>query len=120
MTNIPKPNWKAAFLGRCPACGVGKLFGGIIKVNNSCPSCGTDLKNYETADGPAFFAISIIGALAGLGVGLLEVIFEPPFWVHLVVWTPFIFIGSFIVIRISKGLMIAHQMDLKNKKRHGE
>ena len=73
------------------------------------------MTKYETADGPAFFAISLVGTLVGIFAGLIEVIYEPELWVHLVLWIPFIMIGSIIVIRISKTLMIAHQMSLEQK-----
>lgn len=118
MSTTPKPNWKAAFLGRCPACGKSGAFKDIVKIADNCASCGVELKNYETADGPAFFAISIVGTIAGLGAGLLEVLANPPLWVHFAVWVPFIMVFSLIIIRITKTLMIAHQMDLKNRKSH--
>jgi len=113
MTNIQTPKWKAAFLARCPACGNKGVFRNPVKVAPNCQSCGVDLAHYETADGPAFFAISFIGTVVGLGAGLVEIIYSPPLWVHLVLWTPIILIGSIIIIRVSKTLMIAHQMGLK-------
>jgi len=116
MTSKINPKWKAAFLARCPACGKPGAFQNIIKIADHCKSCGVELKNYETADGPAFFAISIIGTLVGFAAGIIEVIYSPPLWVHLALWIPITFVGSIIVIRITKTLMIAHQMDLKNRK----
>jgi uncharacterized protein (DUF983 family) len=113
MTSNTEPKWKAAFLGKCPSCGSGRVFSGLIRITDSCKTCGIDFRKFETADGPAFFAISLIGTLVGILAGLVEVIYEPDFWVHLVLWAPFILIGSLIVIRISKTVMIAHQMKLR-------
>lgn len=87
-------------------------------MKDNCPSCGIDFTKFETADGPAFFAISIVGTMVGLGAGLLEIVKEPPLWVHFALWLPIVFIGSAIIIRITKTLMIAHQIDLKNRKPH--
>ena len=116
MINITKPNWKAAFLMRCPACSKRGVFRNPVKVADNCSECGVPLSHYETADGPAFFAITIVGLLVGLGAGLVEIIYSPPFWVHLAIWLPAIFLGSVVIIRITKTLMIAHQMDLANRK----
>ena len=112
MSKTKQPKWKAAFFARCPACGKGKLLKGLIKIRQSCPECGEDFSQYKTADGPAFFAITIIGTLAGGGAAAVEVIHEPSIWTHLAIWLPVTAIGSVIVIRITKGLMAAHQYQL--------
>jgi uncharacterized protein (DUF983 family) len=111
-----KPNWKAAFLARCPVCGSGGAFCNVIKLAAHCKQCGTALDEYETADGPAFFAITIVGTLVGIFAALLEVFKSPPFWVHLVLWVPLTFVTSFIIIRITKTLMVAHQYKLHGRK----
>ena len=118
MSNIQKPNWKAAFLCRCPSCGSGGIFYQFIKVKNHCPKCNIDLAQFETADGPAFFAITFVSIFIGFAAGLVEIIYAPALWVHLVLWLPLVFIGSAIFIRITKTLMIAHQIDLKTRKPH--
>lgn len=120
MTNIPKVNWKAAFFMCCPACGKRGVFKNPVKVRDNCSECGVRLSHYETADGPAFFAITIVGLIVGLGAGLVEAVSSPPLWLQSLIWLPFIFIGSILVIRITKTLMIAHQMDLENTKSHLE
>jgi uncharacterized protein (DUF983 family) len=114
MTSNIKPNWKAAFFGKCPACGKYGVFKGLIKTAENCAACGTDLTIYETADGPAFFAISVVGTLVGILAAVVEVIYAPAFWVHLALWVPSILLGSWVVIRVTKTLMIAHQMKLKS------
>ena len=110
-----KPNWKAAFLGKCPICGSGGIFIGTIKLTHKCKGCNAALDKYETADGPAFFAITIVGTLVGMEAALTEVFVKPPFWLHLALWLPAIFLGSFAIIRITKTLMVAHQYKLHGK-----
>lgn len=40
---------------RCGACGEGRLFSAYLKLNETCPHCGRDMRAADTADGPAFF-----------------------------------------------------------------
>lgn len=74
-----------------------------------CAACGLPLKAHEQGDGPAFFAICIIGTLAGIFAALTEVIFEPPYWLHAALWIPFVTLGSIISLRILKAALIAGQ-----------
>jgi len=48
---------------RCGACGEGRLFSAYLKLNETCPHCGRDMRAAESADGPAF--------LVGFGVLIL-------------------------------------------------
>ena len=62
------------------------------------------------------FVILILGAIV---VGLafwLETAFEPPVWVHLAVWLPVISIGSIVLLRPFKSILIAmHYKNLRHK-----
>lgn len=40
---------------RCGACGEGRLFSSYLKLRDECPACGRDMREADTADGPAFF-----------------------------------------------------------------
>ena len=113
MKNEPK--WKAAFLAKCPICGSGGIFTGAIALKSHCPSCNEALGKYDTADGPAFFAITIIGTIIGIMAALYEVFYSPPFYMHIILWVPLTLLGSFVIIRITKTLMIAHQYKLHGK-----
>lgn len=110
-----QPNWKAAFLAKCPVCGNGKIFVGVIKLKTNCPTCNEQLDKYETADGPAFFAICIVGTIIGIMAALYEVFYHPPFYMHMLLWLPLTMAFSFIIIRITKTLMIAHQYKLHGR-----
>jgi uncharacterized protein (DUF983 family) len=63
--------------GRCPNCGKGKLFKGYLKIADHCFACGEDFRSADSGDGPAFFVMSIVGAVVvpiafilQMGVGL--------------------------------------------------
>lgn len=94
---------------RCPRCGRGKLFRGFLKVVERCPACGLDLSGADAADGPAVFIIFILGALVVPMALLTEAWFEPPLWVHMVVWGPVILLGAIALLRPFKAIMVAIQ-----------
>ncbi|HUH83546.1 MAG TPA: DUF983 domain-containing protein, partial [Stellaceae bacterium] len=60
-------------------------------------------------DGPAVFVILILGAVT-VGLALLvEVMFAPPLWLHVVLWTPFVLGGAILMLRPMKAWLIALQ-----------
>lgn len=50
-------------LGRCPACGEGRLFSGYLKVRGSCAHCGEALHHQRADDGPAYLTILLVSHL---------------------------------------------------------
>jgi uncharacterized protein (DUF983 family) len=94
MNNVPSgagsgPSVLSASLrGRCPRCGKGRLFQGYLTVRPSCQSCGLDYSGFEAGDGPAVFVILIVGTIVAGGALLTEVAFQPPYWVHALIWGP--------------------------------
>jgi uncharacterized protein (DUF983 family) len=94
---------------RCPRCGEGQLFSGFLKVAPTCESCGLDLKFADSGDGPAIF---VIFAVAPIVIGLafvVEALFHPAPWMHLVLWIPTIVVLSLLFLRPFKATMIALQ-----------
>lgn len=71
--------------------------------------CGFDLREHEKGDGPAFFAVTIVGALVCLLVVIVELAWQPPYWVHAVLWVPFSVIACLLCLRWAKGIIIALQ-----------
>jgi len=99
----------AALSCRCPRCGKGKLYDGLLTIAPRCKSCGLDLAAQDAGDGPAVFVVLILGAIVvGLAI-LVEIKFEPPIWVHLLLWTPVILGGAILLLRPLKAWLIAMQ-----------
>ncbi|MDX1401526.1 MAG: DUF983 domain-containing protein [Kiloniellales bacterium] len=98
---------------KCPRCGRGALFSGVLKVNDACTACGLDLTKQDAGDGPAVFVIFILGALVVPLVLWVEFSFEPAFWLHLILWPPIILVSALAMLRPLKGLLIALQYRLK-------
>jgi uncharacterized protein (DUF983 family) len=107
----------ASLFARCPRCGRAPLFKNVLELREGCEGCGLSYRFIDTGDGPAVFAIFILGFLV-LGLALyVEFTYEPPVWVHLVLWgalTPLIALG---LLRFLKALLIALQF--RNKAEEG-
>src|ERR1700689_1403034 len=74
--------------GRCPRCGDGRMFSGFLNLAPACDSCGLDYGFADSGDGPAVFVTLIAGFLV-LGVALaVDIAYEPPIWVYIVVFLP--------------------------------
>lgn len=106
----------SALLGRCPRCGVGKLFQGYLTVAPRCGTCELDFALFDAGDGPAVFVILIVGFLVAGSALIVEVTYQPPYWVHAVIWIPLIFILTFSLLRLVKALLLT----LQYKHRAGE
>jgi uncharacterized protein (DUF983 family) len=105
----PLPPTETGMRGLCPRCGKGKLFNRFLSVAERCEVCGLDYgKLAEAGDAPAVFVILALGAVI-VGLALwVEVTYEPPIWVHLLLWLPLTAILGVAALRPLKGLTIAH------------
>jgi uncharacterized protein (DUF983 family) len=113
----PVPPASAGMRGRCPRCGQGRLFKGFLDTAPSCSACGLDFKFIDSGDGPAVFVILIIGfVVVGLAL-FVEVSWQPPLWLHAVLWLPLTLALSLGLLRPLKGLMIGLQY--RNKAEQG-
>jgi uncharacterized protein (DUF983 family) len=99
----------AAFACRCPRCGEGRLFTGLLSVRPSCPACGLDLSAQDAGDGPAVFVILFLGLIVVSLAAVVEIKFAPPLWLHMVLWTPLILGGAILMLRPLKAGLIALQ-----------
>ncbi len=104
--------------GCCPRCGKGALFRRGLVLRDRCGTCDLDFRFIDTGDGPAVFAIFILGFLM-LGLALVaEFKFGVPVWFHVIAWgvlTPLIAIA---LLRGLKGLLIGLQY--RNKAEQGQ
>lgn len=100
---------RSGLLCRCPNCGKGALFEGLLKVKPRCDACGFDLKAADTGDGPAIFVIMIAGFISCFGLVLHEVASQPPWWVLLAIWPAVGLFSCLALLRPTKSLLIALQ-----------
>ncbi len=108
----PQPSISPLLAGltcACPRCGKGRLFQRVLDMRERCESCALDYRFVDTGDGPAVFAIFVLGALVLGGALFVEFKFDPPLWVHFALWgvlTPLIAVG---LLRFLKEALIAQQ-----------
>lgn len=95
--------------GKCPRCGEGRLFEGLLTLRKECESCGLSYAFADPADGPAFFVICF-GCIPAVTFALLLQIFaDPPYWVHLVTTLPFLALTCVLPLRPLKGWLTCSQ-----------
>lgn len=101
--------FRAALACRCPRCGEGPLFSGLLSVRPACEVCGLDLSAQDAGDGPAVFVILFLGALIVGLAALVEIKYSLPVWLHLLLWGPLTLIGAVAMLRPFKAGLIALQ-----------
>ena len=109
MTPEPPGIIYATLMSRCPRCGRGPLFRGFLDIAPACSACGLSFAGFEAGDGPAVFIILIVGTIAAGGALVMEVNFQPPYWVQGVIWGPTVIILSLGLLRPLKAGLIALQ-----------
>lgn len=116
---MPDDTWPAlspmttGLRGRCPRCGQGHLFKGLISLAPRCEACGLDYSFADPADGPAFFVMMFVCLPAVLFGFWLEIAYQVPYWVHLVTTLPLVFLTCVPPLRPLKGWLVASQFFYK-------
>lgn len=98
---------------RCPRCGDGKLYAGFLTLRPSCETCSLDYTFIDTGDGPAIFIIMLAGAIVVAAALIVEIKYQPPFWLHAALWGPLILATTLLPMRSMKSLLIALQFHHK-------
>ena len=106
------PAMRRGFLGRCPACNRGRLFGRFLKVADHCDACGTEFHHHRADDLPPYVVIFIVGHLIGYGILMTETKLEVPMWVHLATWPALTLILCLALLQPVKGAVVGLQYAL--------
>lgn len=114
--NIVSP-LTAGLTCRCPRCGKGKLFVNLLNMRDKCEECWLDYKFVDTGDGPAVFAIFILGFLCMGGALFAEFKIGVAWWVQIVLWGILTPAMAVILLRFLKATLIALQF--RNKAEEG-
>jgi len=102
---------------RCPRCAQGRLYQSYLKVAEQCESCGLNFSEVDSGDGPAVFIILIAGFLIVGGALIVEVNYQPAYWVHAVLWGSLGILLPLMLLPPFKAWLIAQQF--KHKAREG-
>jgi uncharacterized protein (DUF983 family) len=105
-----EPNLLLASLkGRCPRCGEGELFSGYLAVAENCRACGLSFAFADAGDGAAWFVMLASGALAVTAALVLELNWQPPYWVHGVAAAVFAIAVPLLLLRPVKAVLLSLQ-----------
>jgi uncharacterized protein (DUF983 family) len=112
MAQQSPPSISAVLAGlraRCPRCGEGALFRSGLVLRDRCDRCGLSYACADSGDGPAVFAIFILGFVVLGGALLVEFRLGPPVWVHVVLWGVLTPLLAFVLLRTLKGVLVGLQ-----------
>ncbi|GBE42141.1 hypothetical protein BMS3Bbin10_00198 [bacterium BMS3Bbin10] len=84
----PPSPFMAGLKSRCPRCGRGRLFSGYLTIAPRCRVCKLNFGFADSGDGPAVFIVLIAGFFIVVAVLIVEVRYQPPYWVHAALWLP--------------------------------
>ena len=101
--------YKAGLTCSCPRCGKGRLYAGFLRLAPRCEACGLDFSFIDSGDGPAIFIMMIAGFIVVGAALVVEVKYQPPFWVHAALWLPLVLATTLLPLRIVKSLLTALQ-----------
>jgi uncharacterized protein (DUF983 family) len=79
-----------------------------VRFAHRCRNCGLDYDSFNVGDGPAAFLILIVGAIVTASAITLELIAEPPIWLHLI-WIPVAASLTIIGLRVAKAWLIGQE-----------
>ncbi len=100
---------RQGFLGRCPSCGRGHLFRAFLKVADACDVCGEEMHHHRADDAPAYFVVLITGHIVAALALETELLFSPPYWVHMALWLPLTLILALGLLQPFKGAIVGLQ-----------
>ena len=87
---------------KCPRCGKGSIYKGFLTLRPACESCDLDFAFMDSGDGPAIFMIMIAGAIVVGAALIVEIKYQPPFWLHAALWLPLILATTLLPLRSMK------------------
>jgi uncharacterized protein (DUF983 family) len=95
-----------AALGRCPACGKGRLFRAYLKQVDNCPACGESFGGIRADDAAPWLTIIVTGHIF-LPLILMVNFDFLPLWLVAGGWSLFFAGLSAVLLPRAKGVMLA-------------
>ncbi len=89
----------------------------MISFSTQCKVCALDLTQFNVGDGPAAFLIMIVGAIITVLAVTVQLNFDPPFWVHILLWLPLTIMLVLALLRLAKAMLLI--LEYRNRAREG-
>ncbi len=85
------------------------MFSGFLTIAPSCDACGADFSKADVGDGAAVFVMFVAGFIVVVPALFVELQFQPPLWLHGLLWLPLTLVVCIALLRPFKGLLFALQ-----------
>jgi uncharacterized protein (DUF983 family) len=85
------------------------LFRGVLTLQPACPVCGLQFGGSDTGDAGAVGVIIVLGAIVIALAFWVEFRFNPPLWVHAILWPAVTIPLSILITRPVKAALVAAQ-----------
>jgi uncharacterized protein (DUF983 family) len=98
---------------KCPACGKGPIFNGLLSVTPKCSECGEDLSHQRADDLPPYLNIFLTGHVI---VGIILLLIDKeimPIWALTVGTILVALVFSVLIMRPLKGLVVGSQWAMR-------
>ena len=104
---------RAALTCRCPRCGKGSLFSGLLTIRPACTVCGLDLSGVDVGDA---FVVPILMVMGFIVVGAaiwVDFTYTPPLWLHALIWPPVTIVLAVVMTRYLKSFFAVQQYHVR-------
>jgi uncharacterized protein (DUF983 family) len=104
---------RRGLVGRCPACGRGRLFCSYLKLDPKCKVCGEDLSHARADDAPAYLTMLVVCHVAGVGVLWSDSAWpEASLTAIILFWLTVTVVVSLLILPRMKGAVVGQQWAL--------
>jgi uncharacterized protein (DUF983 family) len=80
-----------------------------LTLRPACPVCGLDFSQADTGDAGAVIVIMLLGVIVVVLAFWVEFRFEPPLWVHAILWPVVTIPLAVLIMRPIKAALVAAQ-----------
>ncbi len=107
-------------LGRCPACGNGRIFDGFLRVVPQCEHCAAPLGLARADDAPPYFTILIVGHIVIPLMLITQKLYDPTNLMLSAIFLPLTVILSVGLLRPVKGATVGLMLSFNMLKSDAE
>ena len=91
------------------------MFNGLLTLQQACPVCGLGFGGSDTGDAGAVVVIMLLGAIVVILAFWVEFRFDPPLWVHVILWPAVTIPLAILITRPVKAALVAAQFRTRPK-----
>jgi uncharacterized protein (DUF983 family) len=93
-------------MGRCPACGKGRIFDGFLRVAPECEHCRAPLGLARADDAPPYFTILIVGHIVIPLMLITQKLYDPSTFLLTAIFVPLTLVLAVGLLRPVKGATV--------------